>query len=895
MRLLAPASVALLAVFAGSCIATAVRPVTGNVVAYPSIQATLSSGTRAAFELAPDFGVAGVVLVMGAGSVDDPKGKEGLAHLVEHLVFHSRHDHDVSYRRKLQVLGAGSWNAMTTWDSTTYYAFGPTASLPDLMALVAGVADAPLADVDENAFEHERAVVLEELRSHAEDGTPSQIVGLVDAATFPAEHPYSRSVIGTAESISGLTLADAVAFAKANYRPARAVLTSAGPVPSAEQRSFLQKVADRDGWPQAAPELRAPSSVPLDGSAPRSSQIESHELPVSTPSLWIGWSIPAQGSPEAEAAMVVARMVKGAFAEHVYDHDPDVAIVDAEVDLGAVSGVFYVKATLREGSHPRDSASSLLATMMHGLGERTYQPQLFDIYKQLVATDLLGEEQSMPSRTLRVARSVALTGSPTFLRERADRTASLSPDRVANFYRRYLTNERAHAVLVAPMPPTFATAATPPAPEDPIVDLGAAAIPTQVHDWMQPPNLDLAQRTTLPNGMAAVVLPRGGSPFHSLIVAYHGGRGMERRQGAAIASTWAREHIFLTSSAWTIAYRTGLSRDSTYELLGATGADIGLTLRRLDQAHSFRVFWPPDELSSRLDVLAKEDQAPDSVFDRTLDERFFGHHPYGIPTTAAALRAVAPNDVYKYIDAIERPANGIAVVVGDVASAQTIQQLAADVGRGEPAPRKEVPIPPPLESVEAPPGGRLFVVNRPGSDTAKVAFRCALPAATSDDWGKTEVFANLMGSNLLTELRYRTATSYGVSNNLVLLRGGTTFLAIAADVDHGHLPIAIAALRHFVAGAPASLVDASALTVARATTASQFNLRFGTPHDLAEAIVQTWNRDWPLATIDEFPGQVEATRIEDLTRLLDHCQHNWILGILGDEARIRTAIGAWHP
>jgi predicted Zn-dependent peptidase len=413
---------------------------------------------------------------------------------------------------------------------------------------------------------------------------------------------------------------------------------------------------------------------------------------------------------------------------------------------------------------------------------------------------------------------------------------------------------------------------------------------------MQPPNLELAQQTTLPNGMAAVVIPRGGSPFHSLIVAYHGGRGMERRPGAAIASTWAREHIFLTSGAWTIAYRAGISRDSTYELLGATGPDLALTLRRLEQAHSFRVFWPPDELASRLGVLAKEDQAPDGVFDHTLDEQFFGHHPYGIPTTAAALRAVTPSDVYKYIDAIERPANGIAVVVGDVATAPTLQQLASDLGRGEPAPRKEVPIPPAHESVEAPSGGRLFVVNRPGSDTAKVAFRCALPQATSDDWGKTEVFSNLMGSNLLTELRERTATSYGVSNDLVLLRGGTTFLAIAADVDHGHLPIAIAALRHFVGGAPASLVDASALTVARAETAAQFNLRFGTPEDLAWAIVDTWNRDWPIQTIDALPGQVEATRVEDLTRLVEHCQHNWVLGILGDEARIRTAIGgAWRP
>jgi zinc protease len=887
--------VALLAVCAAACIAGPVTPVTAGVIAYPSSQITLASGTRAVFEVSPDFGAAGVVLVMSTGSSDDPPGKEGLAHLVEHLVFHSRHEHDLTYQRKLQALGAGAKNATTNWDTTTFYAFGPAASLSGFTELLAGIADDPLAGVDENAFEHERAVVLDELHSRAEDGTPGQIFGFLHAATFPAGHPYARSVIGSESSIVGLTLADAVAFAKANYRPSKAVLASSGPVPIAEQEATVQRIAGQLQWAPAKPELRSAEPLSLDVPDLQSRQIETHELPVSTPALWMAWSIPSEVGAEADAATVVAAMVDGAFAEHVYDHDWDIAYVDAGVSPGARSSLFYVSATLKEGSHPQTTASSLLSTMMHGLGERTYLATPFGYYRQALGTELLDREQSLVGRTLNVAKSVDLTGSATFLRGGVDRIAALTPDRVADFYHRYLTSERAHAFFVKPLPGNTPKRAEPARSLEADLASDPTSVPTDVHEWMRAPNVAAAARTTLPNGMEAVVLPRPGSSFHSLVVAYHGGYGMEQRTGAALASLWAKERIGLHSGTWGIVYHDRVTLDSTFEAVRSTGADIGLTLHRLDQENQFRIFWPPSRLSSRLEVYDKQDRAPNGVFGRTLEERFFGSNPYGAQTTAAKLRDVAPNDVYTYIDAIRRPSNGIAVIVGDVDPGQTTQLLASDLGRGPPEERKPVRALPPLETLDVRPGDRVFVINRPGSDTARLAFRCALPAVTRSSWGKYEVFAHAIGGRLFTAFRHRTSTSYSVYDDLTVLRGGTAFLAIGADIDHGHLAYAIATLRRVVEGAPASLIDGEGLTSARASAASQFNLQYGTPEQLAMAIVRTWNMDWPLDTIDDFPRQVQEAGLQDLTRLLEHCQRNWILGIMGDETRIRAAMGDWTP
>jgi hypothetical protein len=53
----------------------------------PVKEHTLPSGLRVVIEQDETSGVAGVVLTVDVGSVDDPPGKHGLAHTLEHLVF----------------------------------------------------------------------------------------------------------------------------------------------------------------------------------------------------------------------------------------------------------------------------------------------------------------------------------------------------------------------------------------------------------------------------------------------------------------------------------------------------------------------------------------------------------------------------------------------------------------------------------------------------------------------------------------------------------------------------------------------------------------------------------------------------------------------------------------
>ena len=75
--------------------------------------------------------VVGIVNVVGAGSTDDPPGKEGLAHLVEHLDLPREPTPTANMWGLLAQAGGANVNASTDFDATVYHVQGPRDALAD--------------------------------------------------------------------------------------------------------------------------------------------------------------------------------------------------------------------------------------------------------------------------------------------------------------------------------------------------------------------------------------------------------------------------------------------------------------------------------------------------------------------------------------------------------------------------------------------------------------------------------------------------------------------------------------------------------------------------------------------------------------------------------------------
>jgi zinc protease len=867
-----------------------------DVVRYPLDRATLANGARVVVENAPDFGLAGVVVVVHAGSGDEAADKSGLAHLVEHLLFRAKHQ-GRRLEERFEELGAATWNGSTSWDETNLYAFVPSSNLSALLALMVDVLDDPLASIDDADFVHEQRTVRNEERLRTEPGTPGQAWGLLSEEVFPAGHPYAHTTSGTDRSIDGLTLADVRAFVASHYRPANVTLVVSAPFPVDSELERVRTAVAGHSWATTA-ETSSPTpraSQPDPFSRPRA-PLTSHELPGATPTLWIGWPIPPVYGPDGDCAMLLSELVPGVFWRHLRDRDSDIASVSAGVEDGTEASMFVLQISLNEGRDPKASADSAIFTMQKGLTELA--TDVFEVHKRFGASRFLNGEEDMVSRAIHLATSADLTQTPTYLRNQSTRIAALKRGDVMDFRRRYLTPERAHAMFVrSPADPAAArtdlakSGTTGPAPD---LDEEPPASPPEIAElrsWMHAGGFGEARHTTLDSGLEVIALRRPGSPFTTALLAYHGGDATGSPAGVATASQWALSRTGMPPGVLGVSHVAKTDQDTTMEVLHSPGSDVGLTIRQVKWAAEFSVYWPPPQFTDRLASFQLEDQQPAAVLSRRLWGALFGSHPYGRTPTADDIHGVSPRDVNVFLDAVRRPENGVLVLVGDIDPAQAFAVAAREL-RERGFAKPPVAAPPPLEDAAAQAGSRLLVQPRPNSSNTDLTFLCLLPKRDAVD-PANGVFGTMLGAVLRGGLREGLTASYGVTHRVSVFRGGTALLELQADLADDRLASALLRIRHFVESPAAGTWDDAALARARAKIARSWNLSLDSTERQARWITSLWNMGWPID--DRFPEELLRVDVGGVVERADHCRNNWVLGLVGDESRIQTALAGWNP
>ncbi len=172
-----------------------------------------------------------------SGAADEKRGKSGVAHFLEHLLFTGTDTIEPDSFSKIVKSHGGQDNAFTSQDFTAYYQNIAVEKLPLIMAMEADRMKNLI--LSEETVTRERQVILEE-RSERTDNNPSARLGeAVNSALF-VNHPYGIPVIGWRHEMEGLTRQDALDFYHANYRPANAILIVAGDITLEELRKLAE-------------------------------------------------------------------------------------------------------------------------------------------------------------------------------------------------------------------------------------------------------------------------------------------------------------------------------------------------------------------------------------------------------------------------------------------------------------------------------------------------------------------------------------------------------------------------------------------------------------------------------------------------------------------------------
>jgi zinc protease len=202
------------------------------------------------------------------GSADDPRGKSGIAHFLEHLMFKGTHTHRQGEFSHLVAELGGQENAFTSYDFTAYFQRVAREHLGVVMEFEADrMTNLNLTD---EVVAPEREVVMEERRMRTEADPAAQLDEALNAALF-THHTYGVPIIGWGHEIETLDRQDALNYYRRFYTPENAILVVAGDIEAPEVEALAResygKIPARGEAPkrnrQREPEPRAERIVKL--------------------------------------------------------------------------------------------------------------------------------------------------------------------------------------------------------------------------------------------------------------------------------------------------------------------------------------------------------------------------------------------------------------------------------------------------------------------------------------------------------------------------------------------------------------------------------------------------------------------------------------------------------
>lgn len=247
------------------------------------------------------------------GAADEPAGKSGIAHLLEHLMFKGTPSIPPGEFSKIVARLGGRDNAFTSSDYTAYF---QNVAADRLEAVMKMEADRMRnLTLDDHNVVTERAVVQEERRSRTDNNPQALLSERVEAALY-LNHPYRRPVIGWGSEIATLSREDALDFYKRWYAPNNAILVVAGDVDPEKVKALAETYYGPLKPETVPPRIRAEEPPQV---AARTVTLE--DARVQQPSWSRTYMAPSYSSADKQAAYaleVLAEILGGGATSRLY-------------------------------------------------------------------------------------------------------------------------------------------------------------------------------------------------------------------------------------------------------------------------------------------------------------------------------------------------------------------------------------------------------------------------------------------------------------------------------------------------------------------------------------------------------------------------------------------------
>ncbi|WP_458088609.1 M16 family metallopeptidase [Streptomyces malaysiensis] len=259
--------------------------------------------------------VAAVCLWYDVGSRHEVKGRTGLAHLFEHLMFQGSAQVTGNGHFELVQGAGGSLNGTTSFERTNYFETMPAHQVELALWLEADRMGSLLTALDEESLENQRDVVKNERRQRYDNVPYGTAFEKLVAMAYPEGHPYHHTPIGSMADLDAASLEDAREFFRTYYAPNNAVLSIVGDIDPEQTLAWVEKyfgsIASHDG-----------KRPPRDGTLPeviggQLREVVEEEVPARA--LMAAYRLPHDGTRESDAADLALTVLGGGESSRLHN------------------------------------------------------------------------------------------------------------------------------------------------------------------------------------------------------------------------------------------------------------------------------------------------------------------------------------------------------------------------------------------------------------------------------------------------------------------------------------------------------------------------------------------------------------------------------------------------
>jgi zinc protease len=385
------------------------------------------------------------------GSKDEPRGKNGFAHLFEHVMFQgSKHVPEDTYFLDLERVGATDINGTTDTDRTNYFETVPANQLELALWLESDRMGFLLDHVDQATFAGQRDVVKNERRQNYENAPYGLVGQYLAAAVFPPDHPYHLLTIGTPLDLDAATLDDVKAFFRTWYVPNNATLVIAGDIDKTQAHALVDKyfgpipsgkVPDRSQW-------KDPPPVTLSGE-----KLIRIDAGVELPRVYMSWPTPRSFAPGDAELDLVASILSSGKTSRLYKrlvYDLQIA-QDVSVHQGSsqLASHFSIVATAQPAHTAEELRTAIDVELARLISGGISDGELARA-KIGYLSGALFELEKVSSRANTLNEYNQMTGDPGYLQKDFLRYTEPTTEQVVSAARRWLPLDRRVVAIVTP-------------------------------------------------------------------------------------------------------------------------------------------------------------------------------------------------------------------------------------------------------------------------------------------------------------------------------------------------------------------------------------------------------------------------------------------------------------